>query len=132
VRGIRVRSVLVAVEVAASVALLVWAGLLLRALDRIDGMDPGFRPESVLTARTALPRPKYTLALRRQAYFTQVLDQVRALPGVSHAGFVSFLPMTMPGGISRSRYLVSRHKSAGAWRACVSPRLTTSRRWAFP
>ena len=65
--GIRVRSVLVAVEVAASVALLVWAGLLLRALDRIDGTDPGFRPESVLTARTALPRPKYTLAARRQA-----------------------------------------------------------------
>ena len=99
VRGIRVRSVLVAVEVAASVALLVWAGLLLRALDRIDGTDPGFRPESVLTARTALPRPKYTLAVRRQAYFTQVLEQVRALPGVSHAGFVSFLPMTMGGGI---------------------------------
>ncbi len=99
VRGLRMRSVLVAVEVAASVALLVWAGLLLRALDRIDGTDPGFRPESVLTARTALARPKYLLAVKRQAYFTQVLEQVRALPGVSHAGFVSFLPMTMGGGI---------------------------------
>jgi putative ABC transport system permease protein len=99
VRGLRLRSMLVAVEVAASVALLVWAGLLLRALDHIDRTDPGFRPESVLTARTALPRPKYTLAIRRQAYFTQVLEQLRALPGVSHAGFVSFLPMTMGGGI---------------------------------
>ena len=99
VRGIRVRSALVAVEVAASVALLVWAGLLLRALDRIDGTDPGFRPESVLTARTALPRPKYALSVRREAYFAQVLEQVRGLAGVSHAGFVSFLPMTMPGGI---------------------------------
>ena len=98
-RGLRMRSILVVVEVAASVVLLVWAGLLMRTLNQIDATDPGFRPEEVLTARTALPRPKYGLATRRREYFTEVLEQVRAIPGVSHAGFVSFLPMTMGGGI---------------------------------
>ena len=98
-RGLRMRSALVVIEVAASVVLLVWAGLLMRSLNQIDATDPGFRVENVLTARTALPRPKYTLAVRRHQYFTQVLEQLRAIPGVSHAAFVSFLPMTMGGGI---------------------------------
>jgi predicted permease len=98
-RGVRTRSVLVVVEVAACVVLLVWAGLLMRALHRLDSLDPGFQAEQVLTVQTALPRPKYNSAALRQQYFDSVLAQVRALPGVKSAAFISFLPMTMGGGI---------------------------------
>jgi predicted permease len=98
-RGVRTRSALVVIEVAACVVLLVWAGLLMRALHRLDSLDPGFQSEHVLTVQTALPRPKYNSAALRQHYFDSVLAQVRALPGVKSAAFISFLPMTMGGGI---------------------------------
>jgi putative ABC transport system permease protein len=95
----RLRSVLVIIEVAVSVVLLVSAGLLLRALSRIQATDPGFRAGGVLTLRTALPTPKYNNTARRAEYYTRVLAEVRALPGVASAGFTSFLPMVMRGGI---------------------------------
>jgi predicted permease len=98
-RGVRTRSALVIVEVAACVVLLVWAGLLMRALHRLDSLEPGFQAEQVLTVQTALPRPKYNSAALRQHYFDTVLAQVRGLPGVKNAAFISFLPMTMGGGI---------------------------------
>jgi putative ABC transport system permease protein len=98
-RGMRVRSGLVLVEVMASIVLLVWTGLLLRALHRIDSTDSGFRAEGVLTLRTALPRPKYDLAVKRQQFYDAVLGEVRRLPGVRSAAYISFVPMTFGGGI---------------------------------
>ena len=95
----RLRSTLVVAEVAASVVLLVSAGLLVRALWRIEATDPGFRTEGVLTLRTALPMPKYYETVRRAGFYTHVLSAVRALPGVSSAAYISFLPMVMRGGI---------------------------------
>ena len=95
----RLRSVLVIAEVTASVVLLVSAGLLVRALWRIEATDPGFRTDGVLTLRTALPWPKYDQTARRAGFYTQVLSAVRALPGVSSAAYISFLPMVMRGGI---------------------------------
>ncbi len=95
----RLRSLLVVAEVTASVVLLVAAGLLVRALWRIEATDPGFRTGGVLTLRTALPLPKYNETARRAGFYTQVLSGVRALPGVSSAAYISFLPMVMRGGI---------------------------------
>jgi len=95
----RLRSVLVVAEVAASVVLLVSAGLLVRALWRIEATDPGFRTDGVLTLKTALPIPKYDQTARRAGFYTQVISAVEALPGVSSAAYISFLPMTMRGGI---------------------------------
>ncbi|HXM45477.1 MAG TPA: FtsX-like permease family protein, partial [Bryobacteraceae bacterium] len=95
----RLRSVLVIAEVTASVVLLVSAGLLVRALWRIEATDPGFRTDGMLTLRTALPMPKYDQTARRAGFYTQVLSAVRALPGVSGAAYISYLPMTMTGGI---------------------------------
>jgi predicted permease len=95
----QLRSALVATEVAAAVVLLVSAGLLLRALGRIQATDPGFRPSGVLTLRTALPMPKYDSAARRAKFYGRVLAEARALPGVSGAGFTSFVPMVFRGGI---------------------------------
>ena len=95
----RLRSALVVAEVTASVVLLVSAGLLVRALLRIQSTDPGFRTEGVVTLKTALPMPKYEKTASRAAFYDRVLSGVRALPGVSNAAYISFLPMVMGGGI---------------------------------
>jgi|HubBroStandDraft_3_1064219.scaffolds.fasta_scaffold06391_4 predicted permease len=93
------RAALVTVEVAASVVLLISAGLLIRALWRLQSTDLGFRPAGVLTLRTALPRPKYDPTARRAELYSRVLSGVRALPGVSGAAYVSWVPLVMGGGI---------------------------------
>jgi len=95
----RLRSALVVAEVAASVALLAASGLLVRALWKVQRVDPGFQTENVLSLRTSLPYPKYEKTARRRAYYEKILSEVKALPGVAEAGFISFLPMTMRGGI---------------------------------
>lgn len=97
----RIRSLLVAIEVAASVVLLVAAGLLMRALLRVQDTDPGFRAEGVLTLRTVLPKPKYDTTTKRERFYNEVLREVRRLPGVRSAGYTAGLPMNMPGGIAR-------------------------------
>jgi putative ABC transport system permease protein len=95
----RLRGGLVVAEVIASVVLLVATGLLLRALLAIQGRDPGFRPEGVLTAKIDLPLANYFLTARRTDFYNRVLDQIRALPGVEGAAFISGLPMVWGGGI---------------------------------
>lgn len=99
-RAERIRGLLVVTQVAASVALLVSTGLLLRALWHVQQTDPGFRASGVLTMRTALPSPKYAPQVARVTFYRTVLDEVRALPGVTSAAYTSFLPMSsMRGGI---------------------------------
>jgi predicted permease len=93
------RAALILIEVTLSVVLLISAGLLMQALLRVQAVDPGFRSEGVLTLETALPMPKYAPTSTRVTFYNQVLSQVRALPGVADVGYISFLPMTMRGGI---------------------------------
>jgi predicted permease len=96
----RVRSALVVVEIMASVVLLVSAGLLMRALWAIQATDPGFRSEGVLALQTPLPIPQFNTVSTRDAFYAQATAGIRALPGVTNAGFVSHLPMgKMKGGI---------------------------------
>jgi len=95
----RLRSALVIAEVAVSVVLLISAGLLMRALWRLQGTDPGFSSDNVMTMRMALPMPKYQATARRSAFYDQVLPNVRRLPGVTDAAYISFLPMAFGGGI---------------------------------
>jgi predicted permease len=99
VRTQRLRAVLVTIEVAACVVLLVSSGLLIRAVLRIQGTDPGFRAEGVLTLRTELTGEKAALGAQRVAFYDRVLQDVRALPGVQNAAYMSGLPMVMGGGI---------------------------------
>jgi predicted permease len=95
----RARFLLVTVEVMASVVLLISSGLLVRALLRVQSTDPGFRAEGVLTMRTQLPMPRYATVARRAEFYGKVLAEVRALPGVTSAAYVTGLPMSMRGGI---------------------------------
>ena len=95
----RARAILVAVEVMASVVLLVSSGLLMRAMWTVQDIDPGFVSQGVLTVRTALPWPKYESPMARERFYRNVLSGVRALPGVTSAAFITGLPMSMRGGI---------------------------------
>jgi putative ABC transport system permease protein len=97
--GTRLRAALVVLEVAGCVVLLVSSGLFLRAIWRIQSVDPGFRTDGVLTMRTSLPVPKYNSTSLRWRFYWHVLEQVRALPGVSGAGYTSFIPLAPHGGI---------------------------------
>ncbi|HEU5219808.1 MAG TPA: ABC transporter permease, partial [Gemmatimonadales bacterium] len=96
----RIRTVLVTAEVAISVALLVSAGFLIRAVLRVEAVDPGFDARGVLTLRTSLPTPRYDDPVLRAEFYRRVLSEVRVLPGVERAAYTSGLPMVLTGGIA--------------------------------
>jgi putative ABC transport system permease protein len=93
----RLRSAMIIAEVSASVLLLISAGLLLRALLRIQAVDPGFNYQNVLTMRTWLPIPKYQATAKRAEFYRHVLSETRALPGVKNAAYITGLPMVTRG-----------------------------------
>lgn len=95
----RLRSVLVVIEIVASVVLMISSGLLLRAVWNIQNRAPGFRADNVLVVGTPLPLPKYEKVATRSRFYEQVLSEVRALPGVKSAAYITGLPMQMTGGI---------------------------------
>jgi putative ABC transport system permease protein len=95
----RLRSTLVVVEIVASLVLLISSGLLMRAIWNVQSRDPGFRADGVLTLETALPMPRYRETARRTAFYSRVLAGVRAIPGVSQASYVTWVPMAFRGGI---------------------------------
>jgi putative ABC transport system permease protein len=90
-RGGKLRSSLVVAEVALSVMLLAGAGLLLRSLHALYRVDPGFRADHVLTGNVVLPGQGYE-PKQRLAFYREVLDRARALPGVTAAGVASSVP----------------------------------------
>lgn len=95
----RLRSLLVVAEIVASVVLVVGVGLLTQALLAVERVDPGFRPDNLLTMRTQLPIAQYSQTEERLRYYARVLGDVARLPGVQSASYISWLPMTMRGGI---------------------------------
>jgi putative ABC transport system permease protein len=94
----RLRSVLVVAELAATLVLLVGAGLLGQTLYRMRYADLGLQPEKVLTLRTVLPSPRYDEPSRRAAFYEQVLERVQSLPGIVAAGYSTSVPLEWKGG----------------------------------
>jgi putative ABC transport system permease protein len=92
--GQRLRSVLVVSEVALSIVLLCGAGLMLRSFAQLIHVNPGFRPEHLLTMKIALPSAKYPRLEQTSAYLDQLLERLRALPGVQSAAAASTLPLS--------------------------------------
>jgi predicted permease len=92
-----IRDGLVVGEVALALVLLTGAGLLVRSLHRLLDVDPGFDPRSVLTLRVSLP-PAYRGAERTGAFYAQLLERVRALPGVTDAAAIDSVPLGGGGG----------------------------------
>ena len=89
----RLRSALVIVEVALSLALLTGAGLLMRSFYQLQSVDPGFQPQNLLAIRVALPEIRYSRPEQRLAFFERVLERIRSLPGVQAAGATTDFPL---------------------------------------
>lgn len=96
-RGLRLRNVLVASEVALSALLLIAAGLLLHSFVRLLRIERGFETTHVMAADIILPLTKYPDESTRGRFFDRLLPKVRALPGVRKAGIVSVLPLEGEG-----------------------------------
>jgi putative ABC transport system permease protein len=92
------RESLVIFEVAASIVLLIGAGLLVSSFVHLQRADPGFRSENVLTAIIPLPVTDYPLSWQRIAFQRTLLERLRGLPGVRSAGTSDFPPFTGGAG----------------------------------
>jgi hypothetical protein len=85
------RGTLVVVQVAVSALLLICAGLFLRSLQNASSIDPGFDADNVLAISMDLQLQDYDEA-RGQQFSAQLLDRVRALPGVVSASVKAYTP----------------------------------------
>jgi predicted permease len=111
----RWRQGLVVVQLALALMLLAGAGLMVRSLGRLLAVNPGFDPTGVLTVELSLPSALYEDGPRRNAFFDQVLEQVRGMPGVSAAGAVSALPLTGLASATSFRVVDRPEPAAGQW-----------------
>jgi putative ABC transport system permease protein len=89
----RVRSLLVVVELALALMLLINAGLMIKSLLRIREVKTGFNPSNVLTMQIALPRARYGEDAQSNAFYQQLYERVKGMPGAVSAGLVSSLPL---------------------------------------
>lgn len=89
----RVRNVLVVAEVALAFVLLTSAGLLIRSLDKLNDVDPGFDSANVLTFGLPLPGLRFPDPAGLTAHLHQLDARLRALPGVTGVAVTSALPM---------------------------------------
>jgi putative ABC transport system permease protein len=97
----RIRSALVAGQIALALVALASSGLLLRTFERLNAVRPGFEPEGLATFWVALPYARYTSDTSVVRFYSQLLDRVRAVPGVRDVGLSSRLPFEQNGGWSK-------------------------------
>jgi putative ABC transport system permease protein len=91
------RGALVVVEVAATLVLLIGAGLLIKSFIRLYETDLGFKAENVLTMSLALPKAKYPDAQAASSFHQMLLERVRSLPGARSTGVINYLPLQQSG-----------------------------------
>jgi predicted permease len=91
------RSALIVLQVAISFTLLIGAGLMIRSLWKLQGVDPGFRIGRVLTTRLDLNFTKYTDAPKRWAFEKQLLERLAEEPGVVTAAISGSFPLNETG-----------------------------------
>jgi putative ABC transport system permease protein len=89
-----IRSTLVVLEVASALVLLVGAGLMIKSFWRLQKVDPGFIPDNALTVSVSLPKGKYREETQQVAFFQQLIERARALPGVQAAGAGQVIPLS--------------------------------------
>jgi predicted permease len=93
----RTKAALVVVEVALTVTLLASAGLLLRSLAHAASADPGFHPDRILAFDVSLPDVSYASRERRLVFASELVQRLRALPGVEGAGTGLAIPYASGG-----------------------------------
>jgi putative ABC transport system permease protein len=101
------RESMVAIEVGASLMLLIGAGLLVRSFLRLERADPGFRAENVLTGQIVLPVNQYKEPAQIAAFENSLLERASSLPGVTSAGAIDMLPFS--GSYSAGSFEIIGH-----------------------
>jgi putative ABC transport system permease protein len=122
-RSRRLREILVVAEVALTLVLLVGAGLLVRSFVSLRAVPLGFLPERVMTMTVDLPALRYPSATDVTTFHQRLLASLSALPNVTAAGAVNWLPlgdMTVGGDVQAEdrRDLVGKYN---ATKVVVSP-----------
>ncbi|HXT74768.1 MAG TPA: ABC transporter permease [Candidatus Eisenbacteria bacterium] len=93
IRRNRLRSFLVASEFTLALILLIGAGLMIRSFLALRAVDPGFNPHNVLSMVVSVAGSKEAEPGRRAIFYRELLEKVRALPGVESAGGINHLPL---------------------------------------
>ncbi|HKV27760.1 MAG TPA: ABC transporter permease [Candidatus Acidoferrales bacterium] len=89
-----IRDLLAIVEVGLSLVLLIGAGTLIRSLDGLLNSNPGFNPKNVLSMHIWLPESHHPGGAQTREFFQQIIERMRAVPGVNSASAINFLPLT--------------------------------------
>ncbi len=93
----RLHGGLVVAEVALALMLMIGAGLVIRSLERLVRVDPGFEPERLLAVSFTFPNHRYPERAAAEAAYAALLERVRALPGVESAATIKTLPLAQEG-----------------------------------
>ncbi len=96
----RLRSALVAVEVALSLMLLLGAGLLVKNFWQLLNVDPGFNTRNLLSLEVSLAGERYSDSPQRSAFYQQTLERLSSLPGVQAAAAINHPPFSGRRGIN--------------------------------
>jgi putative ABC transport system permease protein len=95
----RMRALLLVSQVASSLILMAGAGLMIKTIMRLSGVDPGFQPKNLLTLEYRLPQSRYKEGALQWNFHHQVVERVSALPGVRSASIAIAIPFS--GNIDR-------------------------------
>jgi putative ABC transport system permease protein len=92
----RIGSGLVVLQVAVSIALLVGSGLLIRSFIQLATVELGFDADRLLTGRIQIQESDYPTPQERNRFFTSLIEDIEALPGVRSASLINKLPISSP------------------------------------
>jgi len=122
-RSRSVRRVLVVAQVGLACVLLIGGGLLLASFRQLLGVDPGFKPEGVITVSTAIPLVKYP-GDKVEPLTHQLLERVRSIPGVRVAGATNSIPF---GGLFNKNVILAEGYAMQPGESVIAPmQLTVS------
>jgi len=115
--GQGLRRMLVIAEVALALTLLTGAGLLIKSFARLQGVDPGFDPDHLLTFNLSLPAARYPSDTAQIAFFDQVIPALAAVPGLRGVGATTVMPFS--GGWTTGGFQIEGYqpppKQPGPW-----------------
>jgi putative ABC transport system permease protein len=119
-----VRSYLVVAQMAASLVLLIGAGLMVRSFNRLLTVETGWDRDNVLTFQLSLPRSRYAGAAEITTFQETLVERLAALPGVRTAGAIDKLPLGTRWGCN-GLAVGDRPIPTGRDWPCVEPRAAT-------
>ena len=101
----RFLQIAVIAQVAMTLVLLLGSGVMVRSLARLLETDPGFRPANMVSMQISPPSTRYPAWQKRSALYQQIMERVRALPGVEAAALTASVPFS-DMGLSSSPFSV--------------------------